>query len=482
MNGILLLDSSDYTALTGTSITLTQPAEIDDRITISSYRGGTNATIKTSVVSYEFIGNLGQTIFSGNDRDSNLLSYDVNSSVLVFLNGTLMVDTNDYAATSGSSIVFTEGVDSGDNINIIKMTSSGLVTVDGLIDSSHVSQITNQTISTTVDSAYINARVNVETGTDSAATIALITGTVDSAYVSARIGEVGGGTDSATVLSLVSGLVDSDYVQARQLAAGGVEFITYTYSADSGQTAFTGIDFKGNSLSYQVDKLQVFLNGLLLADSDDYVATNGNSITLNDPAATDDLINIISYETRSLVLPTLNMSQFEYEADSGDTIFTGADDYGNGLSYTRDNLLVHLNGILLKDSADYTATDGSSIILTSGADSADLITITTFSAGAVTNDLWRQAVSSIEAEVNKKYIVDCSSSAITLTLPSSPSFGDEIKVIDGVGNAETNNITINRNGNKILGADSDFTLDINRSAIDLVYFNAAQGWIISGNT
>ena len=144
--------------------------------------------------------------------------------------------------------------------------------------------------------------------------------------------------------------------------------------------------------------------------------------------------------------------------------------------------MVHLNGILLKDSADYTATDGSSIILTSGADSADLITITTFSAGAVTNDLWRQAVSSIEAEVNKKYIVDCSSSPITLTLPASPSFGDEIKAIDGTGNAATNNITINRNGNKILGADSDFTLDINRSAIDLVYFNAAQGWIISGNT
>jgi hypothetical protein len=62
-----------------------------------------------------------------------------------------------------------------------------------------------------------------------------------------------------------------------------------------------------------------------------------------------------------------------------------------------------------------------------------------------------------------------------------PSFGDEVKVIDGTGNAGTNNITINRNSNKILGVDSDFTLDVDRAAIDLVYYNVTQGWIVSGN-
>jgi hypothetical protein len=29
--------------------------------------------------------------------------------------------------------------------------------------------------------------------------------------------------------------------------------------------------------------------------------------------------------------------------------------------------------------------------------------------------------------------------------------------------------------------DSDFTLDVDRAAIDLVYYNVTQGWIVSGN-
>lgn len=102
------------------------------------------------------------------------------------------------------------------------------------------------------------------------------------------------------------------------------------------------------------------------------------------------------------------------------------------------------------------------------------------SGGGSTNS-YVEATSSITALANKKYIVD-TSSAITITLPAVPSFGDEVKIIDGTNNADTNNITINRNSNKILGADSDFIIDVNRTAVDLVYYNTTQGWIISGNT
>lgn len=73
------------------------------------------------------------------------------------------------------------------------------------------------------------------------------------------------------------------------------------------------------------------------------------------------------------------------------------------------------------------------------------------------------------------------STAVTLTLPSSASLGDEIRIIDGTGNAATNNITVARNGHNIMGAASDLIINLNASGIGLVYYNASRGWILIEN-
>ena len=78
-----------------------------------------------------------------------------------------------------------------------------------------------------------------------------------------------------------------------------------------------------------------------------------------------------------------------------------------------------------------------------------------------------------------KVIVDSSSSALTMTLPASPTLGDEIAFIDGTNTAATNNITIDRNGEKIDGEAADMTIDINGAAFTLVYYNSSRGWIFT---
>lgn len=74
-----------------------------------------------------------------------------------------------------------------------------------------------------------------------------------------------------------------------------------------------------------------------------------------------------------------------------------------------------------------------------------------------------------------KYFVD-TSSARTLTLPASPSLGDEIQIFDASGTAGTNNITIARNSNKINGLTDNAALDADGVAAVLVWTGSTYGW------
>ena len=65
-------------------------------------------------------------------------------------------------------------------------------------------------------------------------------------------------------------------------------------------------------------------------------------------------------------------SRFVFQASAGQTTFTGSDANSLTLSYT-DTLYmdVYQNGILLKASDDYTAGDGSTVVLAQAASSGD---------------------------------------------------------------------------------------------------------------
>ena len=75
------------------------------------------------------------------------------------------------------------------------------------------------------------------------------------------------------------------------------------------------------------------------------------------------------------------------------------------------------------------------------------------------------------------YFIDTTSFAHTIQLPGSPSFGDEITIIDYAGTADTNNITVDRNGNAIQGLASNLTVSTERAGLTLVYSGASQGWL-----
>ena len=78
-------------------------------------------------------------------------------------------------------------------------------------------------------------------------------------------------------------------------------------------------------------------------------------------------------------------SRFLYTATAGQTTFSGSDTQSNTLAYADNNGLdCFQNGVLLKGGgADYTATTGTSVVLTTGASVSDVIEILVYDVFAI---------------------------------------------------------------------------------------------------
>jgi len=77
------------------------------------------------------------------------------------------------------------------------------------------------------------------------------------------------------------------------------------------------------------------------------------------------------------------------------------------------------------------------------------------------------------------YFVNTTSGAITVTLPSSPSAGDLVGIKDYANTADTNAITIGRNGSNIDGVANDFQITTEGLSALLVYVDATKGWLVT---
>ncbi len=66
-------------------------------------------------------------------------------------------------------------------------------------------------------------------------------------------------------------------------------------------------------------------------------------------------------------------------------------------------------------------------------------------------------------------------STLTLTLPTSPTQGDYVKVSNRTGGTTS---VIARNSSKIMGLDEDMTIDLANASVTLTYTDATRGWVI----
>ena len=89
-----------------------------------------------------------------------------------------------------------------------------------------------------------------------------------------------------------------------------------------------------------------------------------------------------------------------------------------------------------------------------------------------------EKTSAYTAFAGDNIFVDTSASAVTITLPSSPSQGDEVSFIDSEGTFDTNNLTVEPGSEKIMAntAGDEMVVDTNNAAFTLVYQDSDFGW------
>ena len=242
-------------------------------------------------------------------------------------------------------------------------------------------------------------------------------------------------------------------------------------SIESG--TFSVLDTSGNtyngsnttfSLGTQVGspaQLLVSHDGVLQKPGTDYsLASGGTQITFSTAPASGASIFIveISGGVGGPLDSDLNGTELILDAD-GDTSITADTD---------DQIDIKIAG-----ADDFRFTANSFEIL-SGSTITNSGTASGFGGIA-----WQSVITGATTMVaGRGYFVNTTSSAFTMTLPSSASIGDTIAIVDYAGTADTNNITIGRNSHKIQGDSADLTVSTERAAFRLVYVDSTQGWLL----
>ena len=259
---------------------------------------------------------------------------------------------------------------------------------------------------------------------------------------------------------------------------------TFTFAATNKKTAIVQASANDGT---NPDMIEVQTGGDVVDDTSPQLGgnldVNGNDIVSTSNAN----INIVPNGTGDVTLQADTVQVGDSNADA--TITTN----GTG------NLTLNTNGgtdsgvITIVDAANGNINitpNGSGNIVLDGltfpnADgSADTFLKTngsgTLSFAEVSGGTSWQAVktSDFTAVAGEGYFINTTSGTVTMTLPASPSIGDEVAFIDYAGTFDTNTMTVGRNSEKINGATADLTVSVERAANTLVYTDGTQGWLL----
>jgi hypothetical protein len=97
---------------------------------------------------------------------------------------------------------------------------------------------------------------------------------------------------------------------------------------------------------------------------------------------------------------------------------------------------------------------------------------------AFTGIAWQSVqTTGFTASAGNAYPCNTTSAGFTVTLPATPSAGDQVQLVDYAGTFDTNALVIDPNGEDIEGGTDNLRLTGEREGAILTYIDSTQGWI-----
>jgi hypothetical protein len=209
------------------------------------------------------------------------------------------------------------------------------------------------------------------------------------AGVSANVTTVAGISGNVTTVAGISSAVSTVATNDSNVStvAGNISSVNTVAGISSNVTTVAGISADVTTVAANVTDITNF--------ADVYQGPKTANPTLrNDGSALqagDLYFNTVVPEMRvytgtgwDAVSSSRTRDVFRYVATAGQTSFSGTDSNGNLMTYTAGTVDVFLNGVRL-DQADFTATNGTTVVLTAAAALNDELNIVAFGAFDVAN-------------------------------------------------------------------------------------------------
>ena len=230
------------------------------------------------------------------------------------------------------------------------------------------------------------------------------------------------GTDTVTIAAVGgSSITVQEEGSSLSTAASTLNFVGAGVTATgSGATKTITIPGTG-TVSEAFKTIAVSGQGNIVADTatDTLTLVAGSNMTLTTNAAGDSITFASSGGGGSNQQSGV-WSEYVYTATANQTTFSGSDDNSQTLGYVVGFLQVFLNGILLDNGTDYTASSATSVVLVNSANAGDTLQIATFVKVLGTADITVDTFSG-------------TGSATAFTLSTDPDVKENIQVyIDGV--------------------------------------------------
>ena len=255
----------------------------------------------------------------------------------------------------------------------------------------------------------------------------------------------------------------------------GVELEVIHIKAITGQITLDKFDGDNSTTAFSMSQsinsennLQVYINGVY--QSKDTYSTSGSTLTLTTAPATGAKIEVVH-------IKPVDVTSMTSDLFTGDDSTTAFDLTATPSAVGKT--MVFIQGVY-QEKSTYSIS-GNTITFTTAPPDGYTIEVTTFGMLSVSGDFqWESApkTSNFSAASNRGYFVDTSSSAITVTLPSSPSAGDTVALVDYASNASTNNINVT-SSKDIMNSAADKVINYDNGAVELVYSGETKGWLVS---